>query len=92
MGQLGKAYGGEGSKITFRFLYWGLINRRENTEGGAMWEVTMIFKKKYGHVSWGSKSCGLFVSLGLLGDVNANCIYFCGLQSTKFIKFISKYT
>lgn len=39
MGQLGKAYGGEGSKITFRFLYWGLINqerkyRRRSNLGG----------------------------------------------------------
>lgn len=30
MGQLGKAYGGEESKITFRFLYWGLINQKRN--------------------------------------------------------------
>lgn len=59
-GQLGRKDGGGGFKLTFRFLYWSLINQerkytRRNNLGG---NDDLL---SYGHVPGSTKSCGPFV-------------------------------
>lgn len=61
-GQLGRKDGGGGSKPTFKFLYWGLINQerkyRKRTNLGGNDDLL-----NYGHVPGGTKSCVFGYSL-----------------------------
>lgn len=74
-GQLGRKDRGGGFKLTFRFLYWGLINqerkytRRKNLGGND----DLL---SYGHVPGSTKSCGPFVSLGTLCDLRCQMCLF----------------